>query len=372
MDPDLRDEQYWQAVLQRTPDARFVYAVRSTGIYCRLACPARRPQREQVVFFATPQAAAQAGFRACRRCQPDVADPPDPQLPLVTQIAAAITAQVQADGQTPTLADLGTQFALSPAHLQRVFKRVMGVSPRHYAARVRLEQFKQQLATQPAQSIAAAGYAAGYGSSSRLYAQANAGLGMSPSSYRAGGMQQGAAIMIDYTVLESAVGWVLLAATERGLCAVQLGDTVAQLVDALHAEYPQATISRADERLAAWADAVLAHVAGRLPALDLPLDVQATAFQGLVWQALRAIPYGETRSYQEVAQSIDKPSASRAVARACATNQIAVLIPCHRVVRGDGTLGGYRWGVQRKHALLEREREAAANRPSPSSDPACR
>lgn len=331
------------------------------------ASPAARASR----LFATPQAAAQAGFRACRRCQPDLAQPPDPQLPLVTQITAAITARVQADGQTPTLADLGAQFALSPAHLQRVFKRVMGVSPCHYAASVRLEQFKQQLATQPTQSIAAAGYAAGYGSSSRLYAQANAGLGMSPSSYRAGGTQQGVAIMIDYTVLESTVGWVLLAATERGLCAVQLGDTATQLVDSLHVEYPQATISRADDRLAAWADAVLAHLAGHTPAPELPLDVQATAFQGLVWQALRAIPYGETRSYQEVAQRIGKPSASRAVARACASNQVAVLIPCHRVVRGDGTLGGYRWGVQRKHALLEREREAAANRPSPSSDPAC-
>lgn len=358
-EPNDPHAKMWQAVVQRTPDASFVYGVRSTGIYCRATCPSRRPRREQVVFFATPAEAEQAGFRACRRCRPDEADPADPHLELVQQIAAAIAAQVQQDGKLPTLAALGAQFALSPTHLQKVFKRVMGVSPRQYADAVRMQVFKQQLADNPAETISGALYSAGYGSSSRLYEGVAARLGMSPSMYRGGGTQQGSAVMIDYTVVASPVGQVLLAATAQGVCAVRLGDDAAVLEAELRREYPQAQISRNDDTLAAWAQVLVAHLAGQHPDLNLPLDVQATAFQWQVWQALRAIPYGETRSYQAVAASLGKPQASRAVARACATNQVALLIPCHRVVRGNGELGGYRWGIERKRELLKRERAQA-------------
>ncbi len=359
MQPDKADALMWQAVVQRTPADSFVYGVRSTGIYCRSTCPSRRPRREQVVFFASPVEATEAGFRACRRCRPDEADPADPHLELVQQIAAAIAVQVQQDGTLPTLETLGAQFGFSPTYLQKVFKRVLGVSPRQYGDAVRLQVFKQQLAENPQQPISGALYSAGYGSSSRLYQGVAARMGMTPGAYRRGGTQKGNAVMIDYTIVASPVGQVLLAATAQGVCAVQMGDDPAVLEAELQREYPQAQIRRNDDTLAAWAAVLLRHLAGQQPDLNLPLDVQATAFQWQVWQALRAIPYGETRSYQEVAASLGNPQASRAVARACATNQVALLIPCHRVVRGTGETGGYRWGVERKRELLERERAQA-------------
>lgn len=344
----MREEEYWQAVLRRdgSYDGRFVYAVRSTGIYCRPSCPARRPRRELVEFFALPEEAERAGYRACRRCGPNGAAPAEPNLDLVGAICRYLD---EAHEPAPTLADLGRRFGLSPSHLQRTFKRIVGVSPRQYAAARRLERFKGHL--QQGAPVTQALYEAGYESASHVYGQDARRLGMAPARYRRGGV----GMQIAYSVAPCPLGQLLLAATEAGVCAVKLGDSEAALEEALRAEYPAAAIRRDDARLGPWLAAILAHLDGARPHLDLPLDVRATAFQERVWQALRAIPYGSTRSYGEVAAAIGMPSAARAVARACAANPVALLIPCHRVIREGGGLGGYRWGIERKRALLEAE-----------------
>jgi len=253
-----------------------------------------------------------------------------------------------------TLAALGRQAGLSPAHLQRVFKRVVGVSPRQFADACRLDRLKTGL--KGGETVTTAMFAAGYGSSSRLYEKAGGQLGMTPGEYRNGGSRT----TIRYATAKCDLGRVLLAATERGVCAVSLADTDSDLTDFLRTEFPAATVKRDDAALAAWLAELLRHLAGSAPHLELPLDVRATAFQRRVWEELRRIPYGQTRSYKEVAEAIGQPTAVRAVARACATNPVSVIVPCHRVVRGDGGLGGYRWGLQRKQALLDRERRDAA------------
>jgi AraC family transcriptional regulator of adaptative response/methylated-DNA-[protein]-cysteine methyltransferase len=248
-----------------------------------------------------------------------------------------------------TLAALGRQAGLSPHHLQRTFKRLLGVTPRQYADACRLGRLKARLKDR--RTVTTALYEAGYGSSSRLYERASSHLGMTPATYRRGGR----AVHIRYALADCPLGRLLLAATERGLCALYLGDADAPLESALAKEYPAARLERDDGRLAPWLGEVLEHLRGRRPSLDLPLDVQATAFQCRVWEELRRIPYGSTRTYREVAERLGRPTAARAVARACATNPVSVVIPCHRVVRGDGGLGGYRWGLGRKRQLLDRE-----------------
>lgn len=356
--PSTPDEDAcWRAVLARDPrsDGAFVYAVRSTGIYCRPSCPARRPQREQVLFFAMPAAAERMGFRPCRRCRPQQAATPDPQVELVQRACRYIEAH---SNEPLTLAGLGAQFHLSPHHLQRTFKRIMGITPRQYAEACRLNQLKAQL--RAGEAVTGALYEAGFGSSSRLYERAPARLGMTPATYRRGG--QG--VRIGYTIVDCPLGRLLVAATGHGVCAVSLGDSDADLVAALVHEYPAAAIERDDAGLSQWVSAILAYLNGQQPHLDLPLDVQATAFQWQVWEALRSIPYGSTRSYREIAQALGQPTAARAVARACATNPVALVIPCHRAVRQDGGLGGYRWGLERKRRLLEQERTTA----SPTDD----
>lgn len=357
----LNESECWQAVLARDSSAPFVYAVQSTGIYCRPSCPSRRPRRERVQFFATPAQAEQAGFRACQRCRPQQADPaapPPEQVALVQAICRALEAHVDeqgAAGRAPRLADLAARFHLSPAHMQRTFKRIMGVSPRQYAAAYRLEQFKTRLRSGEDATVTETLYEAGYSSSSRVYEDVSARMGMTPAAYRQGGKQQGNAVHIRYTIVDSPLSRLLLATTEQGLCAVTMGNSDEQLAAGLQQEYPAAHLEQDDAGLQPWAAALLRHLAGQQPHLDLPLDVQATAFQWQVWQALREIPYGETRSYSEVAEMIGRPTAARAVAQACASNQVAIVIPCHRVVRGDGEMGGYRWGVERKQALLRGE-----------------
>lgn len=344
----LDEECCWQAVLRReTLAVPFVYAVRSTGIYCRPTCPSRRPQRQQVLFFAQPAAAEQAGFRACLRCHPQDDAPPAPQLALVQRICRFID---ERHDSPPDLAELGAAFGLSPAHMQRTFKRVLGITPRQYAEARRLDAFKARL--RAGQSVSDALYEAGYGSSSRLYERAPAQMGMTPTAYQQGG----AGMQIRYSIVDSALGRLLVAATTRGLCMVSLGDSDSDLEAALWREYPAAAIACDDGALHAWLHDLLRHLAGQQPHLDLPLDVQATAFQWQVWQALRAIPYGETRTYSELArQHFDNANAARAVARACATNPVSIVVPCHRVVREDGSLGGYRWGLERKRKLLQQE-----------------
>jgi AraC family transcriptional regulator of adaptative response/methylated-DNA-[protein]-cysteine methyltransferase len=269
------------------------------------------------------------------------------QVELVRRACRRIEADLEAP---PSLAELARAAGLSPAHFQRLFKRVAGISPRQYADARRLERLKERL--KETDTVTTAMYEAGYGSSSRLYERASSQLGMTPGAYRRGGR----AVRIGYTLADSALGRLLVAATERGVCAVSLGDDDVPLEDFLRREYPAAQLERDDDLLREWTAALLEHLSGQRPHLDLPLDVQATAFQRRVWQELCAIPYGQTRTYREVAERLGQPTAARAVARACATNPVAVAVPCHRVVRGDGGLGGYRWGIERKRKMLQREK----------------
>jgi AraC family transcriptional regulator of adaptative response/methylated-DNA-[protein]-cysteine methyltransferase len=346
--PAVDEERYWQAVLARETslDGVFVYAVRSTGVYCRPGCPSRRPRRDQVIFFAQPFVAEQAGFRACRRCRPAGDRGSEAQAELARRACRVI--EELAD-DPPTLGELGERMGVSPYHLQRTFKRVMGITPRQYADARRLDRLRARL--REGDSVTTALYDSGYGSSSRLYEQAPDQLGMTPATYQRGG--EGA--RIGFTSTSTPLGRLLVAATARGICFVCLGDDDAALGRALRGEFPAAEIERDDAVLGAWVAAIVAHLSGEQPRLDLPLDVRATAFQRRVWEALRAIPYGQTRTYGEIAQELGQPTAARAVARACATNPVALVVPCHRVVGEGGELRGYRWGVERKRALLERE-----------------
>ena len=345
-------DELWQAVMAKDPrfDGTFVFAVSSTKIYCRPSCPSRRPHRERVSYFRLPEAAEQAGFRACRRCHPKRTTSTDPQIEMVQRACRYIETQ---DETSVTLADLGEHIGISAFHLQRVFKKVMGITPRQYADACRIGKFKTRV--RESGSVTGAMYDAGFSSSSRLYARAPAELGMTPATYGRGG--RGATI--NYTIVPCSLGLLLVAATERGICAVKLGDSDAGLAADLAKEYPSAEIRRADSMLSEPVDKLLNYLSGKHPDLQLPLDIQATAFQWQVWENLRAIPYGETRSYGEVAKAMGRPTAVRAVARACATNPVALVIPCHRVIREDQSLGGYRWGLERKEALLERESSAS-------------
>lgn len=336
----------WASVLARdaSQDGRFYYGVTSTGVFCRPSCPSRRPGRERVRFFATAAAAEQAGFRPCLRCRPLGAS--DPWL---AKVAVACRAIADA-GTTPlSLEQLARLAGSARHHFLRNFTRIVGVTPRAFAEARRFDAVKAALRS--AADVTTAMYEAGYGSGSRFYERAAPKLGMSPSVYKAGGTGE----VVRYTCAQTPIGRVLVAATPRGVCRVSVGSADADLVQALRAEFPRATVQRAPADLEAAVAAVLAHLAGRSPRLDLPLDVQATAFQWQVWNALREIPRGETRSYSAVAAAIGRPRAARAVARACATNPVALAIPCHRVVPSAGGVGGYRWGAERKKALLTRE-----------------
>jgi len=346
----VNEERYWEAVQTRDRafNGAFVYAVLSTGVYCHPSCPSRLPRREQVQFFPHAGAAEAAGFRPCKRCHPGDEGVPEVQVDLVRQACQYIEAHLE---EPLTLAALSEQVHLSPFHLQRVFKRVMGITPRQYVEACRLGQFKAQLREGEASTVAEAMYEAGYSSSSRLYERSNEQLGMTPTVYRRGG--QG--MRISYTIDDSPLGRLLVAGTERGICSVCLGDDDKILEATLRSEYPAAEIRYNGDELCAWVKEILDYMQGQHPHLDLPLDIQATAFQWRVWQTLRSIPYGSTRSYEEIAQAVGSPKAARAVAQACATNPTALIIPCHRVVRKDGMPGGYRWGSERKRHLLEQE-----------------
>ncbi len=343
------DNARWDAVLarDRAADARFVYGVTSTGVYCRPSCASRRPRRDRVRFFDTTDAARDAGFRACKRCKPDATNAGDPWIEKVRR-ACVYLANVEGH---PSLASLARRLGGgSPYHLQRNFKRLVGVTPREYAEACRLRTVKRRL--RQGGDITGAMIDAGYSSSSRFYERAAPKLGMAPADYRRGG----AGMQITYTIVDSPLGRLLVGATTRGVCSIAMGSTDADLTLGLAREYPAATIGRDAGSLDRWTEKVLAHVEGRQPRLDLPLDVRATAFQWQVWQALSEIPYGETRTYGDIAKAIGQSRASRAVARACATNPVALAIPCHRIVPANGGAGGYRWGAQRKRALLKSER----------------
>ena len=349
MIPLEMNDQLWQAVVTRDArfDGQFVFAVSSTKVYCRPSCPSRRPQRERVSFFSKPEAAEQAGFRACLRCRPRNSRVVDPQLQLVQRACRLL--DDAGEGEKVKLAELAQRLGVSAFHLQRTFKRVMGISPRQYVTARRFGNFKQLV--REGESVTNALYDSGFNSSSRVYEQAAEELGMTPATYGRGGR----GVTIDYAIVASPLGRLLVARTERGVCAVRMADTDAELEKDLRSEFPAATIQRDDAGLQETVTKVLSHLSDDQPHLNLPLDVRATAFQRQVWEQLRAIPFGETVSYADVAKALGKPGAVRAVGRACATNPVALVIPCHRVVREDKSLGGYRWGLGRKQKLLELE-----------------
>ena len=349
--PTLSQRQCLAAVASRDSrlDGRFVYAVRSTGIYCCPSCPSRRPRPPQVRIFATPEAAEQAGFRPCLRCHPQQA-PRSSESRLIRSVCDEIRANTD---RPASLRHLAAVTSLSPYHLQRTFRQVMGITPRQYADATRTVNLKSQL--RKGDDVTTALYKSGYASASRVYEHSDAQMGMTPGIYRQGGR----GMKISYVIADCSVGRVLVAETARGISAVSLGENDEPLVAALHEEYPRAEILRGSSERSRWVLAIVRRLDGFDPQLDLPTDVMATAFQRRVWEALRAIPFGTTRSYREVACAIGRPTATRAVARACATNPTAIVVPCHRVIRTDGALGGYRWGLRRKELLLAQESRGA-------------
>lgn len=342
---------FWRATLSRDAraDGTFVLAVRSTHIYCRPSCPARRPLRRNVVFFRTGAEAEQQGFRPCLRCRPnEVAGP-------VALVERAARELAQSGEDSLRFGVVAAKLGTTAATLRRAFLGTTGLRPRDLAAALRLTRFKKML--REGKTIADALYETGYGSTSRVYERSNAQLGMTPATYQRGGKN----MKIGYAIAKSSLGKILVAATERGVSAVYLGDADTKLVEELHGEYPRAEITAASDSFERWVTEIVQRVEGNPPRLELPLDLQATAFQRRVWQELQRIPRGSTRTYSQVAKALGKPKAVRAVARACATNPVSIAVPCHRVIREDGSLAGYRWGLSRKQQLLERE-SAAANR----------
>jgi AraC family transcriptional regulator of adaptative response/methylated-DNA-[protein]-cysteine methyltransferase len=343
----LTDDGCWEAVVARDSarDGEFVFAVSSTGVYCRPSCAARRPRRENVRFFARPEQAEKAGFRACLRCRPKALSG-HPQ----SDSAKAICRYIEQHLDEPvTLERLGKVFRQSPFHLQKRFKAALGITPREYADSCRMRLLKRNL--QAGGNVTRALYDAGYGSSSRLYEKTASQLGMTPDKYRRGAI----AASIRYAFADSPLGRMLIAATDKGICSIQFADSDGELIEGLKREFPFATRKPDEGGLQAWIAALLSQMSGREANAALPLDIRATAFQRRVWTYLQSIPFGATRSYSQVAKAIGQPSASRAVARACATNPLAVAIPCHRVVRQDGSSSGYRWGMERKKTLLKIE-----------------
>jgi AraC family transcriptional regulator, regulatory protein of adaptative response / methylated-DNA-[protein]-cysteine methyltransferase len=343
----LSDEQAWAAVLGRDPrlDGRLFYGVSSTGVYCRPSCPSRRPRRHNATFFAEPAEAERAGYRPCLRCDPRgqrIDRPPAPVGKARAYLDLHFDQPIRLDA-------LGREVGMSPHHLQRTFKRAYGVTPKEYQDALRLQRLKSEL--RAGGSVTTAIHEAGYGSGSRVYEKSDARLGMPPGAYRRGG--QGMAIR--YGIASTPLGRLLVGATDRGVCAVALGDDDAQLEAGLRAEYPLAGVERGAEELQRWLGTLVESISGADDLSSVPLDAQGTAFQQRVWDALRAIPSGETRSYAQVAVTIGRPSAARAVARACATNRVALVVPCHRVIGSKGRLSGYRWGAARKQALLDHE-----------------
>jgi len=340
------EARYWQATLARDgrADGAFFFGVKSTQIYCRPSCPARRPLRKNTLFFPTTHDAEVQGFRPCRRCKPN-------EIPAAVRIVQRAAQVLQSDlDESVNVASLARRIGVKTDALRRAFRQQAGLTPKELAAALRLKKFKKLL--HDGSSITDALYATGYGSASRVYERSDAHLGMTPATYQKGGK----GMKIQYTTAKSSLGEVLVAATERGVSAVYLGNGDAKLVKELHDEYPRSEISLANGAFTQWVEEIVSRVEGSAPRRELPLDLQATAFQRRVWQELQKIPRGTTRTYSQIARAVGKPRAGRAVARACATNPVSIVVPCHRVVRADGNLAGYRWGLSRKETLLERER----------------
>jgi AraC family transcriptional regulator, regulatory protein of adaptative response / methylated-DNA-[protein]-cysteine methyltransferase len=350
-DPDAprfeSEEERWNAVARRDKqaDGRFYYSVRTTGVYCRPSCAARLPRRENVRFYLSPREAEEAGFRACKRCRPNG---PPPEKKRVQAIEGACRL-IKESEEFPGLESLAHAAGMSRFHFHRTFKSVTGVTPRAFAAAERARRVRKEL--QRSKTVTEAIYGAGFNSNGRFYAASSEMLGMTPTRFRSGGK----GVEIRFAFGESSLGLVLVAVSEKGVCAIFFGEDPEALRRDLERRFPQATLKGGDEDFAALVAKVVAFVEAPRRGLDLPLDLQGTAFERRVWQALREIPAGSTTSYRAIAERIGAPKAARAVARACAANRIAVAVPCHRVTRSDGSLSGYRWGVERKRLLIARE-----------------
>ncbi|HEY1936777.1 MAG TPA: bifunctional DNA-binding transcriptional regulator/O6-methylguanine-DNA methyltransferase Ada [Candidatus Angelobacter sp.] len=337
--------QKWSMVLARDAkaDDRFVYAVKSTGVFCRPSCPSRRPTREKVEFFDSPIQAQQAGYRACRRCTPLERNRQK------QKVEAACRYIDEHMDVTLSLTAISRHVAISPFHFQRMFKRMLGISPREYQQARRAGKFRQALLSES--SVTEAIYEAGYSSSSRAYESVPAQLGMTPSEFRSGGD----GMSIRYTVISTELGKLLIAATGRGICSVRFGNNEAALLRELKNDFAAAEIHRDDPALEQLAEQIRQLLKGPAAPFNIPLDLRGTAFQQMVWKELCRIPAGQTRSYTQIAQALGRPKAVRAVANACGSNPVALVVPCHRVVQKNGSLAGYRWGVKRKAALLKKE-----------------
>ena len=342
----METEVFWKAVKMNDArfDGAFYLGVKTTGIYCRPSCRARTPKRENVAFFPTIQLAEEFGLRACLRCKPKDIAGVDPQVAIMLKICEMLDSD-----DLFSLEMLADEVGLSPSHLQRSFKEIIGVSPKKYSELRRMEKFKNELRS--GSDVTTAMYDAGFGSSSRLYERASENLGMTPTKYKKGGK----GVQINYTITDCELGRILVARTINGLCNVAFADGDALLEESLKKEYPNAEITKDAAVLKGFVDEILKHLEGKRKRLDLPLDIQATSFQMRVWELLRKIPYGETVTYTQIAEQLGDKKKVRAVAQACASNRVAVVIPCHRVVGKDGKLSGYRWGVERKGKLLKAE-----------------
>lgn len=341
----------WQSVVNRdaTCDGQFVYAVKTTGIYCRPSCPSRLAKPQNVGFYSTPADAETAGYRACQRCRPK-----DASLAVHhAEIVAEACRRLEESEETPTLSALAAALDMSPFYFHRVFKSITGLTPKAYGAAHRANKVREHLADRRT-SVTAAIYDAGYNSNSRFYEKSNEVLGMTPTAFRAGGTDAD----IHFAIGECSLGSILVARSDKGICSILLGDDPDALARDLQDRFPKANLIGGDPAYEDLVATVVGFVEAPGIGLDLPLDVRGTAFQQRVWQALREIPGGATVSYAEIARRIGNPKSVRAVAQACAANNIAVAIPCHRVVKNDGALSGYRWGVERKSALLDRERRS--------------
>ena len=345
-------DECWAALEKRDGAAagRFFYGVRTTGVYCRPGCTSRLPLRRNTVFFETTEAAEEAGLRACKRCRPTEASAASRHLTAIEKACDLL----RSSETTPSLGELADAACISRFHFHRVFKQITGVTPREYARSQRIGRLGEKLDS--GEPIAASIYASGFGSSSRAYEAAPAGLGMTPGRRRRGGRGE----TIRFVTVATPLGWALVAATERGICMTALGDDRGSLATALRQRFPAAAVIAEDAGLKEWADRIVRFITAPDQNLDLPLDIRGTAFQARVWRALQKIPLGKTVSYSEIAEALGQPTAVRAVAQACAANKLALIVPCHRVIRSDGDLGGYRWGLERKQALLARERAAVA------------
>jgi len=346
----LTDEEKWRAILDRDSrfDGAFVTGVRSTGIYCKPSCPSKHPKRDHVVFFSGPDEAELSGFRACLRCRP--ADfGLSPRTELISRVCKYIDTHLD---KKLSLSTLGTDAGISPYHLQRTFKRVLGISPREYTEARRLEKVKDSL--RKGQTVTNALYNAGFTSKARLYENRSNHFGMNPGTLRRGGEGE----QIHYGTFNSPIGRILIGFTPRGLCALYMGNSDSEVEKLLMDDFPMVQCYRNDGAIQPWTEEFMRYFSGEPSSLDLPLDIQATAFQRKVWDRIQSIPYGETKSYSSIAKEIGQPTATRAVARACATNPVALVIPCHRVIGKDGSLTGYGWGMKRKQALLALEQKS--------------